>query len=134
MKLMTREDAILTMLDGKQITSDEFMYPDDAYCEYNKTIQNEIPFRYIYNNINTNMDSLWNIKHWRLRKYIPKDKELIWCWDNVDTAYTTLRYYDSKNSRTFTFCGGRNGSFYDNYAPFDGTPPPNMCCVDELED
>lgn len=49
-------------------------------------------------------------------KYQPKDKELVWCWNNYEMRI--LRFYDKKNKCTFNSNGNRNGLAYDHYAPF----------------
>ena len=54
----------------------------------------------------------------------PQDKELVWCWDNYTHFYRELRFYDSKNNRTFReITGERRGASYDNYEPFEGEWP-----------
>lgn len=131
---MTIEEAIIAMAEGKEVTSDEFECPDYTYCIYDKTIKDELPFRYIRNNINTSMGSVWNIKTWRLRKYIPKDKELVFCWDDNYKAFTGIGYYDAKNNCIFHYSGARDGYPYDMFAPYKGELPPNMCKPEELED
>lgn len=134
MKTMNREEAIIAMVEGKEVTSNEFGEPDYTYCIYNKAIKDEFPFRYIHNDINTTMAGVWNIKTWRLRKYIPKDKELVFCWEDEDTATAIIRYYDAKNNCTFDYEGNRNGLNYNSYAPYTGELSPNMCKPEELEE
>ena len=51
------------------------------------------------------------------------DGQLIWCWDNEDTHFRVLKFYDAKNKCTYQFDGTKNGSNYDNYAPFEGNYP-----------
>jgi len=45
-----------------------------------------------------------------------KDKEPIWCWDDADTAYRALRFWDAKNNKIFDYSGERTGVKYTNYA------------------
>ena len=49
--------------------------------------------------------------------------QLVWCWDNNDTHFRRLRFYDAKNKCTYSYLGGRGGSNYDNYTPFEGNYP-----------
>ena len=51
------------------------------------------------------------------------DGQLVWCWDNDDTHIRELRFYDVKYKCTYMFDGDKNGSEYDNYAPFEGNYP-----------
>ena len=51
------------------------------------------------------------------------DGQLIWCWDNEDTHYRILRFYDVKHKCTYQFDGTKDGCNYDNYAPFEGNYP-----------
>lgn len=48
------------------------------------------------------------------------DGQLVWCWDNEHTHYRILRFYDAKNKCTYNYLGGRGGSSYNNYSPFEG--------------
>lgn len=132
MKTYTREEAVLAMLDGKQVTSDEFNIPDEEFCIYNKNKKQ--PFRCMGEHGEVPLTNYWDCKVWRERKYTPKDKELVWSWSPEDKAFSVLNYYDAINNTTFTYFGARNGTEYANYAPFNGTPPPNMCKPEELED
>ena len=51
------------------------------------------------------------------------DGQLVWCWDNDDTHFRVLKFYDAKNKCTYQFDGTKNGSNYDNYEPFEGNYP-----------
>ena len=51
------------------------------------------------------------------------DGQLVWCWDNEHTHSRHLRFYDAKNKCTYFFNGKNNGSYYDNYEPFEGDYP-----------
>ena len=51
------------------------------------------------------------------------DGQLIWCWDNEDTHYRILRFYEVKRKCTYQFDGTKDGCNYDNYAPFEGNYP-----------
>jgi len=56
--------------------------------------------------------------------YTPKDKELVWCWDDDWMFNRGARFYDSINNSTFTcYDGSRGGCKYDNYAPYEGEYP-----------
>ena len=52
----------------------------------------------------------------------PKDKELVWAWDDYDDCRRIATFY-SKNNCSFSYRGTRNGYKFDNYAPFDGEYP-----------
>ena len=59
------------------------------------------------------------ILHWK-----PKDKELVWAWDDWCFFERYLIFYDAKNCCAFySKDGGRNGCNYDHYAPFEGEYP-----------
>ena len=51
------------------------------------------------------------------------DGQLVWCWDNNDTHFRRLRFYDAKNKCTYQFDGTEDGHDYDNYEPFEGNYP-----------
>ena len=51
------------------------------------------------------------------------DGQLVWCWDNDDTHYRILKFYDAKNKCTYIFNGKKDGCNYDNYEPFEGNYP-----------
>ena len=51
------------------------------------------------------------------------DGQLVWCWDNNDTHFRVLKFYDAKNKCTYQFDGTKNGSNYDNYEPFECNYP-----------
>ena len=51
------------------------------------------------------------------------DGQLVWCWDNNDTHFRRLRFYDAKNKCTYQFDGTKCGNHYRNYAPFEGNYP-----------
>ena len=54
----------------------------------------------------------------------PKDKELVWAWDDWCFFERYLIFYDAKNCCAFySKDGGRNGCNYDHYAPFEGEYP-----------
>ena len=53
----------------------------------------------------------------------PKDKELVWAWDDDDACRRIVIFYDSKNNCTFSYEGKRYGHIFDNYAPFEGEYP-----------
>ena len=51
------------------------------------------------------------------------DGQLVWCWDDVNTHYRMLRFYDVKNERTYCYDGTKGGNYYHNYEPFEGNYP-----------
>ena len=54
----------------------------------------------------------------------PKDKELVWAWDENFHFGKMLMFYDSKNRRSFnTVLGNRTGYRHDHYAPYEGEWP-----------
>ena len=56
--------------------------------------------------------------------YKPKDKELVWAWDENFHFGKMLMFYDSKNRRSFnTVLGNRIGYRHDHYAPYEGDWP-----------
>ena len=56
--------------------------------------------------------------------YKPKDKELVWAWDDNFHFGKMLMFYDSKNRRSFnTVLGNRTGYSHDHYAPYEGEWP-----------
>lgn len=69
-------------------------------------------------------------KQWNAEKkciepliFHPKDKELVWCWDDDGYASRSLGFYDEKNGCLFNRLGHRNGPRYDLYAPYIGEYP-----------
>lgn len=55
--------------------------------------------------------------------YKPKDKELVWAWNDEERCARTLLFYDAKNESTFDNKGIRDDWSYDNYALFEGEYP-----------
>ena len=53
----------------------------------------------------------------------PKDKELVWAWDDYDACRRVAIFFDSRNNCAFSYEGERNGHVFDNYAPFEGEYP-----------
>ena len=51
------------------------------------------------------------------------DGQLVWCWNNDDTHFRYLKFYDAKNECAYLYDGDRNGSVYSNYEPFEGNYP-----------
>jgi hypothetical protein len=56
--------------------------------------------------------------------WIPKDKELVWGWDNQDKFWRSIGFYDPKTDSTYSPVDGK-GQFYryDNYSPYEGEWP-----------
>jgi hypothetical protein len=53
----------------------------------------------------------------------PKDKELVWAWDNNFECKRILGFYDIKNFSLFGIDGKRDLFRRDNYASFEGEYP-----------
>ena len=53
----------------------------------------------------------------------PKNKELVWAWDENDNCRRALLFYDAKNDCCFSYNGKSDGPTYDHYAPFEGEWP-----------
>ena len=51
------------------------------------------------------------------------DGQLVWCWDNNETHFRLLRFYDVKNKCVYQVNGNRDGVIYDNYESFEGNYP-----------
>ena len=51
------------------------------------------------------------------------DGQLVWCWDDNDTHYRRLGFYNSKNKRAYDYSGKKVGYSYNNYEPFEGNYP-----------
>ena len=57
----------------------------------------------------------------------PKDKQIVWCWNNYFKYCKELRFYDAENNCTFTNDKGKRGGMeYDHYAPYKGPKEPWM--------
>lgn len=66
--------------------------------------------------------------------YQPKDKELVWAWDDDDVR-RLLSFYDAKNRCCFNAWGERDGSGFYHYAPYEGEWPVwAREAVNKLED
>lgn len=63
---MTKEEAIRAMKNGKQVTSDDFISPDEEYCIYDNSYL--LPFRFIVNDTNKPLNKCWNSDEWRIRR------------------------------------------------------------------
>lgn len=50
-------------------------------------------------------------------------KQLIWAWDYGYTHGKHLLFYDAINNCCFSHMGKNNGSYYDNYLPYEGEYP-----------
>lgn len=65
----------------------------------------------------------------------PKNKELIWAWDEDSSCRRVLLFYDAKNNCCFSNNGKNDGPEYDNYAPFEGEWPQwAKDALEKLED
>ena len=51
------------------------------------------------------------------------DGQLVWVWDEEDTHFRSLNFYDAKNTCTYSCDGDRDGGVYDNYEPYEGNWP-----------
>jgi hypothetical protein len=57
-------------------------------------------------------------------EWVPRDKELVWCWNGSYEFFRYVKFYDAKNASTFDGeTGERYSSKWDNYAPFEGEWP-----------
>ena len=67
----------------------------------------------------------WDEVNMKVIPYVwkPKDKELVWAWDDDDDCRRAAIFYDSKNNCAFSYEGERNGHVFDNYAQFEGEYP-----------
>jgi hypothetical protein len=52
-----------------------------------------------------------------------RDKDLVWCWDNKDTAAKLLGFYNSADKKNFCWQGTRYGRVWDNYELYVGVWP-----------
>lgn len=67
----------------------------------------------------------------------PRDKALVWCWDDGWKFSRYVCFYDPKNNATFSVGSGlRTGASYDNYEsiPKDQWPEWAEEVVNKLED
>jgi len=54
----------------------------------------------------------------------PKDKELVWAWNNDKEFGRRFGFYDAKNNKLFNFVNGtRNGYHFSKYATYEGEWP-----------
>ena len=54
----------------------------------------------------------------------PKDKELVWAWNDESLFMRTLILYDSKNKCAYNSqLGDRTGLNYDHFSPYEGEWP-----------
>lgn len=111
-KLLSSKGVITTMDDKTYLNSNNLIYIEKGTTlAINKT----------------NEPSLCNLitSNWTELKlsYQPKDKELVWAWDDDDIAKRYLVFFDSRNDGCFSYDGTRVGACYNHYAPFDGEYP-----------
>ena len=111
-KLLSSKGVITTMDDKTYLNSNNLIYIEKGTTlAINKT----------------NEPSLCNLitSNWTELKlsYQPKDKELVWAWDDDDIAKRYLVFFDSRNDGCFSYDGTRVGACYNNYAPFNGEYP-----------
>ena len=50
-------------------------------------------------------------------------RDLVWCWDNNDTFSRVLKFYDKKNTCTYSWAGHPRGYEYHNYEKYEGEWP-----------
>lgn len=126
---------------GKEIEAlkveKEFNYP--IYCLSKKTkkivkfdeLKSGIVVKQDYKH-DVDFNSTFWIDHtdtdsWEQLKVCPEtgfyDGQLVWCWDNEDTHYRALKFYDAINQNTFEYNGKEGVSTYDNYEAFEGNWP-----------
>jgi len=59
-----------------------------------------------------------NIIH---EEWVPKDKDLVWAWNDDSDLCRCLRFYDAKNNAVFSSAtGARDAVGFKYYAPYDG--------------
>ena len=117
-----RGEEISKLLSSKGIIT---TMDDKTYSNSNNLIYIEKGTTLAINK--TNEPSLCDLitSNWTELKlsYQPKDKELVWAWDDDDIAKRYLVFFDSRNDGCFSYDGTRVGARYNNYAPFDGEYP-----------
>ena len=98
---------------------------DKTYSNSNNLIYIEKGTTFAINK--TNDPSLCDLitSNWTELKllYQPKDKELVWAWDDEDELERLAIFFDARNGRCFCKNGERYGDLYVNYAPFNGEYP-----------
>lgn len=55
--------------------------------------------------------------------WTPKDKELVWAWDDGYNCSRLLNFYDANNNCLFCSNGKRGGYEYNHYESFEGEYP-----------
>lgn len=97
-----------------------------------ESYSNEYIIIYVEHNISLeinrcNEPSLANLitSNWSELKlpWTPKDKELVWAWDDGDDCSKVLAFYDIKNNCCFCLDGRRKGAGYSYYSSFEGEYP-----------
>ena len=53
----------------------------------------------------------------------PKDKELVWAWDDDWPCGRSLIFYDGEHNRSYDFKGEKGGMYFSHYAPYEGEWP-----------
>ena len=117
-----RGEEIEKLLSSKGIVTN---LDDKTYSNINNLIYIEKGTTLAINK--TNEPSLCNLitSNWTELKlsYQPKDKELVWAWDDEERCARTLLFYDAKNESAFGIKGARDDWQYNNYALFEGEYP-----------
>ena len=94
--------------------SDEYII---IYAEHNTSLEiNRLHEPSLANLITSNWTEL-------KLPYKPKDKELVWAWDNDDCCGRVAVFFDSSNNGLFSYKGKRVGLIFDNIAKFEGEYP-----------
>lgn len=103
-------------------------YPYKTSYDYQKAIKGIgcLSFRYCL-----------SVEDYQKKVNQPKDKDLVWAWDNAYRCARDALFYDAENKRTFNRMQNiRGGDVYDNYEviPRDQWPEWAIEAYEYLED
>lgn len=116
-----RGKEVKELLLSKGIITD---FKDESYSNEQRCFYNDNGCRFI-NKISSPLLYDLVTSNWTELKlpWKPKDKELVWAWDNGDDCSKVLAFYDIKNNCCFCPDGRRNGADYSYYSSFEGEYP-----------
>lgn len=103
-------------------------YPYCTSYDYQKAIKGEYSNSYKY---------CLSVEDYHKMINDPKDKDLVWAWDNGVHYTRSARFYDARNNCTFhPLTGNRRGFRHDNYelVPRDQWPQWAIYAHKNLED